>query len=117
MADTSTITVRNDPDRHRYELLDGDSVIGAAHWVPHEGPDGPQRIFHHTVVDDAYSGQGLASQLVRSALDDTAEAGASAVPVCPYVKSWLEKHPDHGVRAVEVRREHLDAVRGPQPRE
>ena len=115
--ENDAITVRNDPDRHRYELLDGDSVIGAAHWVPREGPDGPERIFHHTVVDDAYTGRGLASQLVRSALDDTAEAGESVVPVCRFVKSWLEDHPDHQARVVEVRKEHLVAVRGPQPGE
>ena len=108
------ITVRNDPQRHRYELLDGDTVIGGAHWMPHEGPEGPQRIFHHTVVDDAYTEQGLASRLVRSAVDDTAEAGESVVPVCPFVKSWLEKHPDHRAHTVAVEREHLATVRGSQ---
>ena len=69
--DTSAVTVRNNPGRQRYELLDGETVIGSAHWVPFEGPGGPQRIFYHTTVDDAYSGQGLASRLAREALDDT----------------------------------------------
>lgn len=114
MAETSTITVRNDPDRRRYELLDGGTVIGAAHWVPFEGADGPQRIFHHTTVDEAHGGQGLGSQLARAALDDTAAAGLPVVPVCPYIKTWLGKHPDHPVRRVPVRREHLPAIREPQ---
>lgn len=110
---TDSIAVRNNPERRRYELLDGDNVIGQAYWTPFEGKDGPQRIFYHTVVDDAYGGQGLGSKLARSALDDTAEAGLPVVPVCKYIKAWLEKHPDHPAEHVAVRPEHLAAV--PQP--
>lgn len=110
MAETPTTTVRNNPDRRRYELLDGDTVIGKAHWVPFEGADGPQRIFHHTTVDDAYGGQGLGSRLAREALDDTAAAGLPVVPVCPYIKKWLVKHPDHPADRVPVQPEHLAAV-------
>ncbi len=111
--DTSAVTVRNNPDRQRYELLDGETVIGTAHWVPFEGTGGPQRIFHHTTVDDAYGGQGLASVLARRALDDTVDAGLTVVPVCPYIKKWLGKHPDHQQHTVPVRPEHLAAV--PRP--
>ncbi|WP_298589579.1 GNAT family N-acetyltransferase [uncultured Kocuria sp.] len=107
---TSAITVRNNPDRHRYELLDGETVIGSAHWVPFEGADGPQRIFYHTSVDDAYGGQGPASRLAREALDDTIAAGLPVVPVCPYIKKWLRTHPDQQQHAVPVRPEHLAAV-------
>ena len=78
--------------------------------MPFEGPGGPQRIFYHTTVDDAYSGQGLASRLAREALDDTAGAGLTVVPVCPYIKKWLHSHPDHQQYAVAVRPEHLAAV-------
>lgn len=108
--DTSAVTVRNNPARQRYELLDGETVIGAAPWVPFEGADGPQRIFYHTTVDDAYGGQGLASVLARRALDDTVGTGLTIVPVCPYIKKWLHKHPDHQQHAVPVRPEHLAAV-------
>lgn len=108
--DTSAVTVRNNPGRQRYELLDGETVIGSAHWVPFEGPGWPQRIFYHTTVDDAYGGQGLASRLAREALDDTAGAGLTVVPVCPYIKKWLHSHPDHQQHAVAVRPEHLAAV-------
>jgi predicted GNAT family acetyltransferase len=105
------ITVRNNPDRLRYEILDGDAVIGATFWIPYDGPGGAQRIFYHTTVDDAYAGQGLASKLAREALDDTIAAGLEVVPVCPYIKKWLGKHPEH--RAAGVRPEHLAAV--PKP--
>lgn len=110
------ISLRNNPDRRRYEVLDGETVIGKAYWVPFEAADGPQRIFYHTTVDDAYGGQGLASRLARYALDDTIEAGLPVVPVCPYIKGWLEKHPDYKAHTAPVRPEHLAAVPAPRAR-
>lgn len=105
-----SISIRNNVKRHRYELLDGDSVIGRAHWKTYEASSGSQRIFFHTVVDDAYAGQGLASRLARFALDDTIAEGLPFVPVCPYIASWLQKHPEYRAHAVPVRPEHRAAV-------
>lgn len=110
MEDQTASTVRNNLDRQRYELLDGDTVIGSAYWVPYEAAGEPQRIFYHTTVDDAYSGQGLASRLASYALEDTAEAGLAIVPVCRYIASWLRKHPERQDDTVAVRPEHLAAV-------
>ncbi|MFC7846907.1 GNAT family N-acetyltransferase [Arthrobacter sp. NPDC057388] len=106
----STFTVRSAPERRRYELLDGDTVIGKAHYLPHDGGQGPERIFYHTTVSEDYAGQGLAARLVQDALDETLDAGIAVVPVCPYVKLWLRKHPDYQERASAVRPEHLAAL-------
>jgi len=111
----SPVTVRHAPERSRYELLDEDAVIGWTDYVPFDGSGGPQRIFYHTVVDEAYAGQGLASRLARHALEDTADAGLPVVVVCPYIKSWLAKHPEHRRLTTAVRPEHLAAV--PRPPE
>ncbi|MDP9696910.1 UNVERIFIED_ORG: putative GNAT family acetyltransferase [Arthrobacter globiformis] len=110
MENQATITVRNAPQRHRYEILDGDAVIGKAHYLPHNGSNGPERIFYHTTVSEDYAGQGLAARLVQDALDDTLAAGIAVVPVCPYVKVWLRKHPDYQPRMTAVHPEHLAAV-------
>lgn len=110
MENQATITVRNAPQRHRYEILDGDAVIGKAHYLPHNGSNGPERIFYHTTVSEDYAGQGLAARLVQDALDDTLAAGIAVVPVCPYVKVWLRKHPDYQPRMTPVHPEHLAAV-------
>jgi len=32
------------------------------------------------------------------------------VPVCPYVKSWLPKHPEYAEHVVEPTRAHLRAI-------
>lgn len=108
------ITVRNNRERGRYELLDDGAVIGRACWVPFDGPDGPERIFFHTTVDEDHAGQGLASTLARQALADTAHAGIRIVPVCSYIKTWLSKHPGQG-NVIAVRAEHLAAVPSPEP--
>jgi predicted GNAT family acetyltransferase len=110
LENQATITVRNAPQRRRYELLDGGAVIGKAHYLPHDGGTGPERIFYHTTVSEDYAGQGLAARLVQDALDDTLAAGIAVVPVCPYVKVWLRKHPDYQPRMTAVHAEHIAAV-------
>lgn len=110
-TDSPTVTVDHDPDAHRYELLDEGKVIGQAQYLPFEQASGAQRIFFHTVVDDAYSGQGLAGKLAGFALSDTAAAGVTIVPVCPYIRAYLTRHPEHAEDVVEPRPEHLAALR------
>ena len=110
MDNESTITVRPNAGRHRYELLDGDKVIGKAHWLPFEHATGPERIFYHTTVDEEYGGQGLAARLARFALADTIEDGLKIVTVCPYFKGYVAKHPEYQQYTTRVRPEHLAAV-------
>ena len=114
MEQQTTLTVQNAPQRRRYELRDGDTVIGKAHYLPYDGGQGPERIFYHTTVSENYAGQGLAARLVQEALDDTLDAGIGVVPVCPYVKLWLGKHPDYQQRATPVHPEHLAALENAQ---
>lgn len=70
-----------------------------------------ERVFYHTGVSEDYAGQGLASTLVRAAVDDAIVDGAKVVPVCPYVKSWLRKHPDYAEHLVEPREDHVRAIK------
>ena len=107
----STITVRHTPDAHRYELLDGETVIGTSRYVPFAESAGPQRVFFHTEVDERYAGRGLGARLVTFALADTTDAGMRVVPVCPYVRAVLLRHPELAADAVPVRPEHLGALR------
>ncbi|MEU8591024.1 GNAT family N-acetyltransferase [Streptomyces sp. NPDC048664] len=84
----ANVSVERDDARHRYEILvDGERAGLAAY-----RDRGAQRVFHHTVVFDAFAGRGLAGRLVQQALTDTREAGLRIVPVCPYVAKYLVKH-------------------------
>ncbi|MGH3970243.1 MAG: GNAT family N-acetyltransferase [Mycobacterium sp.] len=51
-----------------------------------------QRVFYHTEIDDEFGGRGLATILVREALDATRAEGKRIVAVCQMVAGVLEKH-------------------------
>jgi predicted GNAT family acetyltransferase len=58
--------------------------------------DGDRIVFTHTEVDDRFEGQGIGSQLARHALDDVRARGdLRVVPRCPFIRSWIEKHPEY----------------------
>jgi uncharacterized protein len=48
----------------------------------------------HTEVPEPLRGRGLANQLTRAALDYAHFNKLRVVPVCPFVKLYLEKHPE-----------------------
>ncbi len=37
----------------------------------------------------------MASALVRGALDQMRDAGTTVVPLCPYVRSWIDEHEEY----------------------
>lgn len=51
-----------------------------------------ERIFYHTEIGEEYGGRGLASVLIKDAIRLTQAERLDIVAVCPFVKSWLEKH-------------------------
>lgn len=110
MPEESPITVRNAPGRRRYELVDGGEVVGSAHYRAFGARSGPQRIVFHTEVASSHEGQGLGSRLARHAVEDIIDAGMKVVPVCPYLKKWLGRHPEYADFVAPVRPEHLEAV-------
>jgi predicted GNAT family acetyltransferase len=52
-------------------------------------------VFTHTEVDAAFGGQGIGGQLARAALDDVRARGLRVVPKCPFIRSWIDKHPEY----------------------
>jgi predicted GNAT family acetyltransferase len=92
-------TIRDNPDESRWELLvDGKLAVLAAY-----RDRGNRRTFTHTETEDGFEGKGLASQLVRTALEDAVARGLEIIPVCPFVRGWLERHPEFGVSSASQR--------------
>jgi predicted GNAT family acetyltransferase len=95
------------PERQRFALDDDGKIIGAAHYRDFDGAQGVERIFFHTTVDEEYGGQGLASVMVKFALENTIASGARIVPVCPYVNAYVAKHTEYAQHIVEPDKDHL----------
>ncbi|NUR83003.1 MAG: N-acetyltransferase [Nonomuraea sp.] len=52
-------------------------------------------VFTHTEVMPDYEGKGLASKLVKFALDASRDTGLRVVPLCPYVKDYIARHQEY----------------------
>ncbi|MGP9846317.1 GNAT family N-acetyltransferase [Brachybacterium sp. 107] len=105
------VEVRDNPGRGRFDILvDGEQAGFSMYTKPTEDPD-DQRIFYHTVIDDAFGGRGLAGTLTRTALLTSVAEGHRIVAVCPYVAHWLRSHDDVEGSVDTVRPVHLETVR------
>ena len=88
MSDKPNVTVSDDRDKHRYVAsIDGEDVGYAVYYIA-QG----RHLFVHTEVDDQFEGKGVASELVRGALDDVRDKDGSIIPLCPYIQRWIGKH-------------------------
>ena len=85
-------SVRHVAEQNRYEIRDGERLLGVAEYQR----DGDQVRFTHTEVDPQAGESGLGSKLVRAALDDVRAQGGTVVPLCSFVRGWIEKHPEYG---------------------
>ena len=88
----SEFTVTDHPEEHRYEVRDEDgTVLGFSAYRRHDDVV----VFTHTEVDDAAEGRGVGSALVEGALDDVRAAGLRIRPQCPFVKAYVDRHPEY----------------------
>jgi uncharacterized protein len=88
----SVIEVSNNTELSRYEAHIDGQLAGFAEYHLRSS----SIVFTHTEVDDAFEGHGVGGTLVRKSLDEIRAAGVyDVVPLCPFYKAWLEKHPDY----------------------
>ncbi|KOX10247.1 GNAT family N-acetyltransferase [Nocardiopsis sp. NRRL B-16309] len=78
-------------ERRRYEITADGKVAGFAEYILTDG----LVTFTHTEVDPAFEGRGLGGALVRAALDDVRSRGLKVLPLCPFVKGWIQRHRDY----------------------
>ncbi len=80
-------TVRDNPDRHRYEL-EVDGHVAFAEY----GLTAGVITFIHTKVPKELGGKGVGSTLARGALEDVRRRGLRVVAQCPFIKGFIDKH-------------------------
>lgn len=90
-----SLTVQENPTAHRYEAVDESGVVaGFVEYVDHRGT----RLLFHTEVDDAFEGQGVGGTLARQSLEQALAAGSPVEVSCPFLKGWLQRHPEYAER-------------------
>lgn len=84
--------IRDNQEAHRFEAhVDGQLAGFAAYMLASK-----RIVFTHTEIDPQFEGQGVGSVLVRAALDTVrADGSRKVMPVCPFVKAWIQRHPDY----------------------
>jgi predicted GNAT family acetyltransferase len=82
--------VIDDPSRHRFEIDVGDGTFAFA---AYDLLPGAIR-FTHTEVPESHGGQGLGTALVKAGLAAARERGLTVIPICPFFRAYLKKHPE-----------------------
>jgi uncharacterized protein len=91
VSDTAAVEVHRNDENHHYEAtLDG-KVVG--HVAFRIRPGGVVLI--HTETDPAYEGRGIGAALARGALDDVRARGLKALVQCPFIASYVQRHPEY----------------------
>lgn len=88
-APPSGLTVRDNPEGSRFEL----SVDGQIAFLEYRRGT-HSIILKHTEVPETLRGRGIGAVLAKAALDTARAEGLRVNVQCPFVKAYLEKHPD-----------------------
>jgi predicted GNAT family acetyltransferase len=102
---TSEPVVTDVPDQHRFEIRLHDELAGFA--VYHRL--GGRAYLVHTEIDPRFEGKGLGSALAKGVLAAERATAEPVVPLCPFIRSYIDRHPD---QADLVDREMLARIDG-----
>jgi predicted GNAT family acetyltransferase len=91
MTEPPQITVVRNDDKHRYEARIGDVSAGHVDFTERPGVV----VLVHTETYPGFEGRGVGSALAVASLDDVRARGLKAAPTCPFIKSYIKRHPEY----------------------
>jgi uncharacterized protein len=87
------VDLRDNGDEQRFEgLVDGKV---AAYVRYHRRASDGAVVLVHTEVEPAYEGEGVGSALAKATLDELRGRGSRIVPLCPFIASYIRRHPEY----------------------
>jgi predicted GNAT family acetyltransferase len=89
-ANLDNLTVTHDEEARRFEIHAG----GLRALLTYRRFPG-RIILDHAEVPKLLEGHGVAARLARFALDFARANHLQVVPLCPYVSSFIRKHPEY----------------------
>jgi predicted GNAT family acetyltransferase len=102
------VSIVDEPDESRYGGRVGDRLAGLVTYRQ----TGDTLALLHTEVDADFEGEGVGGALIAAVLDDARRRGLEVLPFCPFVNSYMRRHPQHVdlVPASRLREFGLDRV-------
>jgi predicted GNAT family acetyltransferase len=90
-AESAPSAVRDNREELRFELVrDGEVVAEILYRLR---PDAVALV--HTEVEPKFEGRGFGSELVAGALDDIRARREHVIPICPFVRAYIRRHPEY----------------------
>lgn len=90
MSTSALPDVQNNAAHHRYEVV----IDGQRSLIQYQ-LRGDALVFLHTEVPPALEGRGIAGHMARFALEDARARNLGVVPLCPFVASYIRRHPEY----------------------
>ena len=84
------VTVTDNDAAHQFEAQVDDQLARLVY-----ERTGGRIVLIHTEVPDTLSGRGIGSRLARFALEDARARRLRVVPRCPFVRAYIERHPEY----------------------
>lgn len=85
------VAFADNPSRSRFEVLADGVVAGFCEYRS----NADEVVLPHTVIDPSMRGNGLASRLVRHALDELSLRDVRVVPECWFVAEFIAANPEY----------------------
>lgn len=88
MEERTPWQVRDNPDKHRFEIDLGEGCLAIAEYTLPKG----MIMFTHTEVPARHEGKGIGTALIKAGLAAARERGLKVIPVCPFFAAYIKRH-------------------------
>jgi uncharacterized protein len=85
------LRVEDNPERSRFEVFVGPTLAG---FTDYHAQPGLVTLLH-TEIDPAFEGRGIGTRFVSGVLDDLRRRDERVLPICPFVRAFLRRHPEY----------------------
>jgi uncharacterized protein len=85
------LRIADNGERKRYEAYVGTELAGFTDYHAQPG----LITLLHTEIEPAFEGQGIGTRFVAGVLDDARRRDLRVLPICPFVRAFLQKNPDY----------------------
>ena len=89
-TDPPAIPVVHNTTAKRFEITMGNKTAYSKYLLA-----GGKIIIEHAEVPEALEGRGLAGRIVSTALDYARAQNLKVLPICPFAKSYIDKHREY----------------------